>query len=82
MEDKDEMAKTETYLCTRPQLAAALMDRGFRAEPGRNPFRPELHAWIFDLSPELAEIVAEYFRRIEKPAPRTITEYLREVYGE
>lgn len=72
----------DTYLCTRPQLASALMDRGYRARRGTNPFHPEMQAWLFELTPELAEIVAEYFRRLDKPTPRTISEYLREVYGE
>ena len=68
--------KHQTFLCTRFNLAAELVSRGYSAEKITNPFRPEFSAWLFQLSPDLAEIVKTYYLNIGKPIPKAIDSYL------
>lgn len=53
-------------LITRPDLAFTLMQRGYKAEVGLNPYKPKLAAWTFDLDDEGEEIVSNYYAQRKK----------------
>lgn len=58
-----------TYFCTRPKLAELLISEGCTATLTVNPFTPGRAAWRFAVTPELVEIVTDYYQSIGKPLP-------------
>ena len=62
----------ETYLCTRPKLAARLISAGYPCLDVVNPWHPELDAWEFPMGNGLEDIVAAFYREIGKPIPATL----------
>lgn len=69
----------QTFLVTRPRLAARLMDAGEEGRRGKNPFSPDRCAWTFPLTPSAAKITRSYYAEIGKPAPRVLEHYAGEV---
>lgn len=56
---------TKNKLITRPELASMLMQRGYTAEIGVNPYKPELTAWTFDLDEKGNQIVKDFYDRLK-----------------
>ena len=56
--------KKETVV-TRPGLASILMEKGYKAVIGKNPYRPELTAWTFELDKEGLSMVKSYYDRLK-----------------
>lgn len=50
---------------TRPGLASILMERGYKAIIGPNPYKPNLTAWTFQLDPEGTAIVNSYYAKLK-----------------
>lgn len=55
----------DSYFCTRPRLAALLMENGHEARKVKNPYNPSYAAWAFDDTPEVRAIVADYYEQIK-----------------
>ncbi len=69
------------YLCTRPTLAALMMQQGHTVERIKNPFADVGHeyAWIIDLTDRSAEAIRAYYDQIGKPVPRVVSNFIAEV---
>lgn len=52
-------------LITRPELASMLMQRGYTADIGVNPYKPNLTAWTFVLDEEGDQIVKAFYDRLK-----------------
>ena len=68
-------SKSETFLCTRPQLATLLIESGFQFEQKPNPFNRQMTAWIFPITSDLVQIVTGFYSDIQKPVPATIKDW-------
>lgn len=69
----------QTFVVTRPRLAARLLDAGEEGRRGKNPWAPDRCAWTFALTPSAAQIARSYYEEIGKPAPRALEKYAGEV---
>jgi len=65
----------QDYYCTRPRLASLLMEKGYAAELKMNPWDGKKRAWVFPLTPDLAETVLDYYQGIGQKAPSIIQQY-------
>lgn len=45
--------RINTFLCTRPRIAAELIRQGFQVEIIPHPWKPNLSAWVFPMDEEL-----------------------------
>jgi len=52
-------------LITRPELASILMQRGYKADIGVNPYNPKLTAWTFVMDEEAEQIVKDFYDRLK-----------------
>lgn len=77
------MKRTEqVYLCTRPRLAAQLIDNGIPVRETRNPFATDAQhskAWEISINRASATIIRDFFQAIGKPVPIGISMYFSEV---
>lgn len=64
--------RCDTYLCTRPRLAARLIENGYQCTQTCNPWRPDLNAWIFPRSAELDEIVNSFYLELSGVIPAKV----------
>jgi len=69
--------KTSPFICTRPQLAALLMEHGQPVQRTVNPWKPNLAAWKCELNATSAAIITEYYKSIEKEPPARVQNYLQ-----
>ena len=60
------MTKTKEKLVTRPELASILMQAGYEARIGVNPYKPELSAWTFSLDENGIKIMKDFYDRISR----------------
>lgn len=65
----------QDYYCTRPRLASLLMEKGYAADLKLNPWNKTKRAWVFPLTPDLAETVLNYYTEIGQRAPAIIQQY-------
>lgn len=54
-----------SFFCTRPRLAVLLMENGHEARKVPNPYNPRYAAWEFDNTPEVREIVADFYEQLK-----------------
>lgn len=57
-------------LITRPELASILMQNGYEAIVGVNPYKTNLTAWTFTLDAEGDRIVKEFYDRLKGGDPK------------
>lgn len=57
-------------LITRPELASILMQRGYEAIVGKNPYKPNLTAWTFSLDEAGDQIVKAFYDRLKGGDPK------------
>lgn len=71
---------SQTYLCTRPRLAAMLIRSGTRCTQTKNPFAADRstfrNAWEVELTPSSAAMIEMYFSKIGRPIPDPVRSYL------
>ena len=67
---------TSQFICTRPQLATILMDRGCNLVMTPNPWKPHLSAWLCDLDSTSAGIISDFYKSIGQPVPGKVARYI------
>lgn len=60
------------FTCTRPSLAAELMQAGYEARQTVNPWDPNLRAWVFEIDAVGVDIIKTHYARAGKKPPRSI----------
>ena len=73
------MTNLNQFICTRPQLATILLDRGCKLSIAPNPWKPHLSAWLCDLDPKSATIISEFYKSIGQPVPGKVARYIEGV---
>lgn len=68
----------KTYFVYRAHLAQCLFASGYKGEVIPNALHPEKSAWSFDLSPDLARFLVNYYNDRNLSAPRFLVDYLSE----
>ena len=66
----------QTFICTRPTLAADLIAQGYEFKQVANPWNAQYHAWAFPISAGLAAYVANYYGSMGRSAPVSISRFL------
>jgi len=73
------MPEPKQYFCSRPALASYLQGKGFEGKEVVNRYNPDRPAWTFELTEELASVVAAYFKGIGGKVPAFISTYLQQL---
>lgn len=68
----------DKYYCTRSSLCQKLVMNGYRCESVPNVYDPTKKAWSFDLTPQMAREIYDYFMHLGRSSPRVIIDYLAE----
>lgn len=71
----------ETYLITRPSLAARVMQLGHDVVMLPSPYKPNMTVWEVELTVEIADLIRDYYHSIGLSAPVKIINYLEEHDG-
>jgi hypothetical protein len=66
--------KETDFLCTRPALAARLIQDGYEPIETVNPWHTDNTAWLFNLDHVGVQIVAGYYCQIGKQMPSKIAQ--------
>lgn len=76
-----QMQTQRQYYCYKRYVAQALMAHGFQGEKVPNVMYPDRGAWAFDLTPQLARFLVNYYNDRNLSAPRFLVDYLAENGG-
>ena len=68
------MKEKKSFICTRPRLARLLLDANQEPQEIVNPWEPQRTAWLFQITPELLQIVARFYAEIGKQLPKILQE--------
>ena len=74
--------QSKSYFVYRAHLAQCLFASGYTGEVIPNAMHPEKKAWSFDLSPDLARFIRDYYNDHDLSAPRFLIDYIAEHGGE
>lgn len=65
----EAMTEHLSYFCTRPSLAFQLIATGHEFKTVQNPWNSLRTAWAFEVSPELAKTVINFYSTLGRDLP-------------